>query len=75
MPEPSPDDQLTQGDVAELAGIALNSLYRQRNRSPAFMPEPDGVLGTTPWWRRATIDDWLARRTGRGRPRITKEES
>lgn len=75
MSEPSTDDQLTQGDIAKLAGITLESLYRQRTRSAAFMPEPDGVLGTTPWWRRATIDDWLARRASRGRPRITKEES
>lgn len=60
-------DQLTTEQVAELAGIAPASLRRYRLRGA--VPEPDGYVGRTPWWSRATVEAWLAVRPGRGRPR------
>lgn len=57
-------EQLTMSDVAELAGITPKSLARQRLRRA--VPEPDGMLGRTPWWHRETIEAWLASRPRRG---------
>lgn len=61
--------QLTYADVAPLAGVTVASLRRYRLRG--VMPEPDGHLGSTPWWTQETISEWLASRPGRGRPRAT----
>jgi hypothetical protein len=63
-PRPTPD-------VAELAGITPASLARQRVRGA--VPEPDGYLGRTPWWRRATVEEWLKSRPRRGQrgPAVT----
>lgn len=57
---------LTTDQVAELAGITPASLrvYVQRGSAP----KPDGYLGRTPWWKRETVDEWLANRPRRGRP-------
>jgi predicted DNA-binding transcriptional regulator AlpA len=62
------DDQLTIEEVATLAGIQPGSVYRYRARGS--MPEPDGFLGRTPWWRRATIEKWLQERPSVGRPTL-----
>lgn len=60
------EDQLTTKEVAEILDLSENTIriYRKRGR----FPNPDGVLGKTPWWRRATIDKWTAERPGMGRP-------
>ena len=63
----SPDDRLITAEVAELAGITTASVRRYRQRGA--IPEPDGMLGRTPWWRRDTIERWIATRPGPGRPR------
>ena len=60
-------DQLTTAEVAELAGIAPESVYRYRIRGA--VPEPDGYIGRTPWWHRETIETWLGHRKGPGRPK------
>lgn len=59
-------DQLTTAEVAELAGISPASVHRYRLRGA--VPEPDGYVGRTPWWKRETIDEWLATRPKPGRP-------
>jgi hypothetical protein len=59
-------DQLTTTDVASLAGVTVASIRQYRLRGS--IPLPDGYLGTTPWWQRATIETWLAERPKRGRP-------
>ncbi len=63
-------DQLTTADVARLAGVAPASIRTYRGRG--VIPQPDGYLGSTPWWHRSTIDAWLAGRPKRGRPNATK---
>ena len=63
-------DQLAPQDVAELAGVT--SLTIHRYKATGKMPKPDGVLGRTPWWHRATIDKWLAERPKPGRPPKTQ---
>jgi predicted DNA-binding transcriptional regulator AlpA len=59
-------DQLTQADVAELAGISKQSVRQHLKRHT--IPEPDGRLAGVPWWHRATIDAWIATRRHPGRP-------
>lgn len=59
-----PDRQLDTSAVARLAGIKPESLRRQRVRG--VVPEPDGYLGTTPWWWESTIRVWLRARPARG---------
>jgi hypothetical protein len=61
-------DQLTTTDVASLAGVTVASIRQYRLRGA--IPPPDGYLGTTPWWQRATIETWLAERPKRGRPHL-----
>lgn len=58
--------QLTTKQVAERAGITVGSVrqYRYRGR----FPEPDGFVGRTPWWKPATVRQWLKTRRGPGRP-------
>lgn len=60
-------DQLTTADVAKLAGITPASVRRYRVRG--VLPEPDGMLGSTPWWYRHTITAWLEVRRQPGRPK------
>lgn len=62
--------------VAERLGVAHGSaaLYHrraERNRREGTpkvgdMPPPDQRFGQTPVWAEATIDEWIARRPGRG---------
>lgn len=60
-------DQLTTGEVAALVGIRPDSVRRYRLRG--VFPDPDGYVGRTPWWRRPTVEAWLASRQGPGRPK------
>lgn len=61
-------DQLTTDDVAALAGVLPASVRRYRLRGT--FPRPDGYVGRTPWWRRRTVERWLATRPGPGRPSL-----
>ena len=61
------NSQLTTDDVAALAGLSSASVRRYRLRGT--VPPPDGYLGRTPWWWLTTIDDWLAVKPKRGRPK------
>lgn len=64
------DEQLTTKQVAALTGLAVSSVREFRRRGT--FPEPDGYLEATPWWRRRTIERWLAARPPVGRPRKEK---
>jgi len=66
---------LSTEEVAELAGIAPDTissyLSRSRGRPPEkrLIPEPDILLGASrpvPGWRLETILAWLASRPGAG---------
>lgn len=67
-------EQLTTAEVAKLVGVTPASWRSMVSRGSA--PEPDGHLGSTPWWTRKTITRWQATRPGRGagggRPRKAK---
>ena len=72
--QPAGTDQLTWAEVAEMARLPVQTLRTYRLRGA--LPEPDGHLGRTPWWYRATIAHWLQVRPlrgqrGRGRPKGT----
>ncbi len=72
--QPAGTDQLTWAEVAEMARLPVQTLRTYRLRGA--LPEPDGYLGRTPWWYRATIAHWLQVRPlrgqrGRGRPKGT----
>jgi predicted DNA-binding transcriptional regulator AlpA len=61
---------LSPADVAELAGVKVQTIHNHSHRHT--MPDPDGYLGRTPWWHRATIEAWVAVRPRRGRPLDSK---
>ena len=56
--------KLYRADLAELAGVAVNSLDR------IGMPERDGTeidgAHARPWWWESTARRWLESRPGRG---------
>jgi predicted DNA-binding transcriptional regulator AlpA len=58
---------LTLDKVAELMGWTPGSakLYRHRP-APGGLPEPDAMVGRTPVWLLATIEQWQQERPGRG---------
>ena len=68
---------LTISMIAERLGVGAPSVrsYRavaQKNRKlkivdPKDMPEPDLYISRSPLWYSTTIDEWVARRPGRGR--------
>lgn len=58
--------QLTQDDVAALAGISKQAVRQHLKRGT--IPPPDGRLGIVPWWHQRTIDRWLKTRRAPGRP-------
>lgn len=62
----SPHDLLSIGDIADMAGVKPGTIsgYRQSGRIP---PPDDDSIPDRPRWNRATIDEWLATRPGRGK--------
>ncbi|HNV40592.1 MAG TPA: hypothetical protein PLI84_10410 [Ornithinibacter sp.] len=58
----SDDRRWTYADVAAHLGIEQATARSYKHRG--YLPPPDGVLGSTPWWRPETITSWT--RPGRG---------
>lgn len=50
--------------LAERLGVNPESITTYVKRGQA--PEPDGVIGNSPWWYEQTIAEWIAKRPGRG---------
>lgn len=46
---------LTRREVAEVLGVEINTVDVWRTRPASGFPEPDGYLGSTPWWKPSTI--------------------
>lgn len=61
---PATDNLLTTNEAAELAGVTTQTFRSYVSRETA--PGPDGYLGHTPYWRRATITKWVKNRPGQG---------
>jgi predicted DNA-binding transcriptional regulator AlpA len=69
-------DYLDYDDVAALTNIKRDTLMvyqseanrrrREGVSKPGDMPPPDKVFGASPAWKETTIEQWLARRPGRG---------
>lgn len=57
---------LTTEQVAKRLNLSTATIYTYRTRGT--MIEPDGFLGTTPYWSSTRIDWWAANRPKRGRP-------
>ena len=60
------DDRMTMGDIArELLLLGTDGTYQQVHgrvriwRLRGKLPEPDASVGDKPYWRRATVADWL----------------
>jgi predicted DNA-binding transcriptional regulator AlpA len=70
--------QLDQTAVAARLGVTRATIqrYRSADRGKYGFPEPDGMIGRTPWWKPETIDAWAANRPGKGagggRPKRTE---
>ena len=71
MPLMADDSMLTVRDVAARLGLAVSTV--QTYRRDGRLPDPDGYLWRTPWWRPETIDAWQAARPGRGRAGIPRK--
>lgn len=80
VPERDDDPYLDTEGVARQAGVTTESIriYLKRSRRrisdkqelrPQDLPLPDMKIGRSPAWRQSTIESWLSRRAGPGRPR------
>lgn len=60
-------DLLTAADVAELAGVKVETIRMYTHRGT--IPPPTRRIGQSPVWKRRTIETWIAtRRTAKGKP-------
>ena len=50
--------------LAERLGVTLATIYQYRRRGA--LPEPDLMVGRSPAWHPATIEQWISTRPGRG---------
>ena len=55
---------LTVADVAEMVGVARDTIAAYRYRR--YLPEPQAVIGRTPVWSRPIIRHWVEHRPGNG---------
>ncbi len=61
---PASPVQWSVGEVAEHLGVQASTVRAYVARRE--MPEPDGRVWRTPWWRDTTIIAWQQGRPGRG---------
>jgi hypothetical protein len=59
-----PKGVLDRDSLAARLGIDPGSVTRYVHRGDG--PEPDGHIGSSPWWYEKTVSEWLANRPGRG---------
>ena len=55
---------LTLGDIAEMVGVARDTIAAYRYRG--YLPEPQAFVGRTPVWSRPVVRHWLENRPGNG---------
>ena len=55
---------LTVADIAEMVGVARDTIAAYRYRQ--YMPEPQAIIGRTPVWSRPVIRHWVQTRPGNG---------
>lgn len=58
-------DMWTTSDVARALGVSESTVRAYHSRGE--MPPADGRLGRTPWWREATVREWMHKRSPRTR--------
>jgi len=61
-------NMLTVADVARLTGLKSHTILVYRLRGT--IPPEDGMFLNSPWWRRETIDAWIAQRATDPRVRV-----
>lgn len=70
---------LTLEQIADRLGVKIITArlyhnratrYRRENREGRYdLPAPTVIVGRSPRWSADVIEDWLAERPGRGRPK------
>lgn len=60
-------DLRTMSDFAAAIGAKPDTIHAYKSRG--YLPEPIGIVGSTPVWSAAQIKAWQANRTGQGRRR------
>lgn len=55
---------LTTADIADLMGVAPDTVAAYRHRG--YLPEPQATVGRTPVWSRPVMDHWIKTRPGSG---------
>jgi predicted DNA-binding transcriptional regulator AlpA len=54
-------DWLTTTDIANLAGLKIDTIYTYRKRDT--LPKEDHMLGNKPLWKKETIQKWINSRS------------
>jgi predicted DNA-binding transcriptional regulator AlpA len=65
--------RLTTREAATLAGVAVSTWDSYVTRG--YAPKPDGRFGNQRYWKRSTVERWIANRPGRGARTDLQEES
>lgn len=60
-----PNGQMTTQEIADYLQVEESTVRSYHARGQ--MPEPDGRLGSTPWWLTKTITEWNDQRTSAAR--------
>ena len=54
------DDLLDVGDIARVLKRTPEAIYVARKRSPRTVPPMSFKIGRKLYWRRSTVEEWLA---------------
>ena len=66
---PSVREGMTIDDIAEYSGLSSDSIRHYHKQGQGGLPKPKATFGRTPVWERKAVDQWMANRRPRGRPR------
>lgn len=58
-PRKSPEDMLTYAELAAEVGVSPSTLRSYASRRQARLPDPDGRVGQSPFWKRSTVAPWV----------------